>query len=315
MKMRDGKYQYLFGPVPSRRLGISLGVDLMPHKTCSLDCVYCECGKTTCLTIQRDEYTPVDGIKRELAYFLSSCPALDHITFSGSGEPLLHSRIREIILFVKKEFPQYKLALLTNGTLLRDPSVREDIIDIDIVKVSVDTVSEKIFGRLNRPHPKLNIAAVIEGVILFRELFQKQLWIELFLVPGLNDAEAEIKSIKNVLDAIRPDRIHINSIDRPGAEKWVQVIPKERLQKIADYLGDADLIGPKKNYSKDKKNIGDFYQHLLSTIKRRPCTAEDVSKILGTHLSETKRHLEVLSEKGEIEKQEMPRGIFYLIKQ
>ena len=317
MKMMDSKnqeYQYLFGPVPSRRLGVSLGVDLMPHKTCSLDCVYCECGKTTCLTLKRDEYTPVDVIKRELAYFLSTGPVLDHITFSGSGEPLLHSRIREIVCFVKNEFPQYKLALLTNGTLLYDPRVREDITDIDIVKVSVDTVSEKVFVKLNRPHPKLNITTVIDGISSFKELFQKQLWMELFLVPGINDDETEIKSIKTVLKAIHPDRIHVNSLDRPGAEKWVQAVQKEKLKKVADYLGDVDLIGQTKIVVKDKKNIGDFHQHLLSTIKRRPCTAEDVSKILGTHFSETKRRLEVLSKKGEIEKQEMPRGVFYLMK-
>jgi len=314
MGRKHQEYKHLFGPIPSRRLGVSLGVDLMPHKTCSLDCIYCECGKTTCLTLQRDEYTPVDRIKKELDYFLSGDPKLDHITFSGSGEPLLHSRIREIIYFIKNKFPQYKIALLTNGTLLGNPEVREDIIDIDIVKVSVDTVSEDIFVKLNRPHSDLNVKTVIDGLISFKKILKKQLWIEFFLVPGINDGEAEIKSINEVLKSIDPNNIHVNSLDRPGTEKWVQAADKEKLKMVADILGDVGFIGQKEIYPTEKKDIGNFHQHLLSTIKRRPCTADDVSKILGTRFSETKRHLEVLNKKGEIEKQKMPRGVFYMMK-
>jgi wyosine [tRNA(Phe)-imidazoG37] synthetase (radical SAM superfamily) len=307
-------YKYLFGPIPSRRLGVSLGVDLMPHKTCSLDCVYCECGKTTRLTTQRDEYTPVDKIKKELDVFLSSEPVLDHITFSGSGEPLLHNRIQDIIRFVKLNYPQYALALLTNGTLLHDPKVREEIIDIDIVKASVDTISEKTFVALNRPHPDLNAADVIGGLISFREMFQNQFWVELFLVPGMNDTEFEIQSIKMKLKEMNPDRVHINTLDRPGTEKWVQATDKEELKKIAGYFDNVELIGQTNNYSNDKKDIVNFHQHLIATIKRRPCTANDVSKVLGTRFFETKKHLESLNEKGEIEKQEMSRGVFYMMK-
>ena len=119
------EYSYIFGPVPSRRLGISLGVDLMPHKTCTLDCVYCECGKTTRLTMETKAYVPVDRIIDELSRFLSSYPDLDYITFSGSGEPTLHSGIEEIIHFIKKKFPAYKIALLTNGTLFFEPDIRD----------------------------------------------------------------------------------------------------------------------------------------------------------------------------------------------
>jgi wyosine [tRNA(Phe)-imidazoG37] synthetase (radical SAM superfamily) len=314
MKRMPREYKYLFGPVPSRRLGVSLGVDLMPHKTCSLDCVYCECGKTTCLTLQRDEYTPVDRIKKELDNFLSGGPTLDHITFSGSGEPLLHSRIREIVHFIKKEFPQYKLALLTNGTLLSDSEVREDIIDIDIIKVSVDTVSEDIFLKLNRPHSNLDVATVIDGLISFRKIFKNQLWAELFLVPGLNDDETEIASINEILKGIYPEKIHVNTLDRPGTQKWVQAADKETLKTVIANLGNIGLISQKEIPKTEKKDIENFHQHLLSTIKRRPCTVDDVSKILGTRFSETEKHLEILNERGEIEKQAMPRGVFYMIK-
>jgi len=308
------EYKYLFGPVPSRRLGASLGVDLMPHKTCSLDCIYCECGKTTHLTVRRKEYTPVDKVQKELASFLSQKPALDYITFSGSGEPSLHSRINEIVFFLKKEFPQYKLALLSNGTLLHNPEVREDILDIDVVKISIDTVSEDTFVRLNRPHSDLSLENILNGIISFKKIFKKQLWVEVFLVPGINDDNAEIESIKNFIENTHPDRIHVNTLDRPGAEKWVRAADHEKLKRVSDVLGDVTSIKLKEIYPTKEKDIVDFRHHLLSTIKRRPCTADDVSKILGTQLSETKKHLEALSQKGEIEKQKMSRGVFYMLK-
>lgn len=314
MSRKRQAYKYLFGPVPSRRLGLSLGVDLMPHKTCSLDCVYCECGKTTCLTLQREEYTPAHKIKEELDQYLSSGPALDHITFSGSGEPLLHNRIKDIINFLKKEYPQYRIALLTNATLLGDLNVREDIADIDIVKASIDTTSEETFIRLNRPHPDLHIAAIIDSIISFRDMFQHQLWFECFLIPGLNDNENEIESIKMALKEIRPDRIHINSLDRPGSEKWVKAVHKEKLKEIEDYIGHVDSIKQNKYFTSSQKSDEIFHQHLISTIQRRPCTAEDVSKVLGTHFSKTKNYLELLRKRGEIEKYEMPRGVFYIMK-
>jgi wyosine [tRNA(Phe)-imidazoG37] synthetase (radical SAM superfamily) len=264
--------------------------------------------------MQRDEYTPTQKIKEELDQYLSSGPTLDHITFSGSGEPLLHNRINDIICFLNKEYPQYRIALLTNTTLLGDLKVREDIADIDIVKASIDTTSEETFIQLNRPHPDLHIATMIDNLISFREMFQHQLWFEFFLVPGLNDNEDEIKSIKMAIKAIRPDRVHVNSLDRPGSEKWVKAVRQETLKEIEEYMGHVDSVTQRKFVANDKKCDGIFHQHLISTIRRRPCTAEDVSKVLGTHFSETKNYLELLSKKGEIEKYEMPRGIFYIMK-
>lgn len=317
METMSGKrqaYKYLFGPVPSRRLGLSLGVDVMPHKTCSLDCVYCECGKTTCLTVQRDEYTSAHSIKKELDLYLSTGPTLDHITFSGSGEPLLHNRIKDIICFIKKEYPQYRIALLTNATLLGNHDVREDIADIDIVKASIDTTSEETFARLNRPHPNLRIATMIDNLISFREVFQHQLWFEFFLVPGLNDDKDEIQSIKKALKEIRPDRVHVNSLDRPGSEKWVKAVDQETLKEIEDIIGHVDSIKQEKNFADNQNGDKNFHQQLISTIRRRPCTAEDVSKVLGAHFSETENYLELLSKKGDIEKHKMSRGIFYIAK-
>jgi wyosine [tRNA(Phe)-imidazoG37] synthetase (radical SAM superfamily) len=147
------KYKALFGPVPSRRLGISLGVDLVHHKTCSLNCVYCECGATTHLTTKRKEYVSVDQVKSELVDYLSRNKTIDFITFSGSGEPTLNDGIGDVIHFLKSDYPQYNVALLTNSTLFHQLAVRRQIKDADVVMASLDAASEAQFRQVNRPHP------------------------------------------------------------------------------------------------------------------------------------------------------------------
>lgn len=300
--MHNISYKYIFGPVPSRRLGTSLGVDLMPHKTCSLNCVYCECGKTTHLTLKRKEYVPVSMVQQELKDFLSHKPKLDFITFSGSGEPTLHNGIGKIIHFLKSNYPQYKIALLTNGTLFYDSNVIKQILNADVVKVSLDAASEKNFININKPHPKLNLSKIIEGLILLRKQFSQQLWIEVFLVTGFNDNEAELKGIKKIINLINPDKIHINTLDRPGAEKWIKPVDKQTLLDAAEYLGEAEIIKRDASQQNDKIiETGNFNDILLSTLKRRPCTAEDISKILNISSDKTCKLIDALIQNGKIE--------------
>jgi len=312
-KKQDIGYRNIFGPVPSRRLGLSLGVDLVPHKTCTLDCVYCECGKTTHLTIKRKEYVALKQIRTELDAFLSRNPALDFITFSGAGEPTLHSGLGAIVRYLKTAYPQHKLALLTNGTLLDSSSIRREISILDVVKVSLDAVSENNFKRINRPHPGLDLACLTDGLIAFRKEFAKQLWVEVFVVPGCNDSEVELKEIKNILNALEPDRIQLNTLDRPGTEPWVKPAGKKALTDIASYLYNAEIITHSKPEQNGHIGSNNYYESLLATIKRRPCTAEDVARVLGIDISEARRHLYDLTKKGVIEKKEMPRGIFYIV--
>jgi len=264
--------------------------------------------------LQRRAYTPVARIREELSHFLANDPALDYITFSGAGEPLLHSHIEEIVSFLKHDFPQYKIALLTNGTLLSVPNIVEEIQEIDVVKVSVDALSEDIFTKINRPHAEVNIARMIDGLISFAEARKNQLWIEIFLIPGVNDTTAEMGSIKKVLEQAHPDRIHLNTIDRPGTEKWIPTADEKTLQRVSDILGTVCRVEQPYTRSRQKKDSENFRQLLLSTIKRRPCTVDDISKILGMHISEIKIQLESLDKKGVIEKREMPRGLFYTMK-
>ena len=185
-------YQYLFGPVPSRRLGISLGIDLVPMKTCSLNCIYCECGSTTNLTLARREYVPLAEVKAEFLHYMSNHPKPDYITFSGSGEPTLNSFIGEAIHFIGSHETGIPVAVLTNGTLLFDSQVRDELKPASVVMPSLDAATDKVFVKINRPHPRLPVERMIDGLVQFRKEFQGQIWLEIFIVPGINDTEPEL---------------------------------------------------------------------------------------------------------------------------
>ncbi len=306
-------YRYLFGPIPSRRLGKSLGVDLVPHKTCTLNCIYCECGRTTRLTLKKDVYTPIGQIKKELTDFLADDPKLDFITFSGGGEPTLNSGLGEIVYYLKSEYPKYKVALLTNGTLLHLPEVRKQVLEVDLIIASLDAASKKIFSKINRPHPDLNLSQIINGLITLKEEFNHLFWVEVFLVPGVNDQKDELSKLKQVLNLIQPDNVHLNTLDRPGAESWVVPAEKKSLVEIAKYLHHADMICDHPPEQKGHFCEEGLYERLLSTIRRRPCTGEDISQILGIRLNEVIERLDALKKDGAIKKIVMPRGVFYTI--
>ncbi|TSA23798.1 radical SAM protein [bacterium] len=310
------KYKHLFGPVPSRRLGLSLGIDPIPYKTCSFDCVYCECGATTNLTSTRKEYIPVDEIISELDSFLSNNPTLDYITFSGSGEPTLNIGIERIITFLKKKFPQYKIAVLTNSSLFSDPEVRKELLLADVIMPSLDAVSYNISQKINRPVNGIRPVDIIQGLISFRREFPGKIWLEIFIIPGINDTDEEIEKFHTVLKKINPDLIQLNSIDRPGTENWVVPADEETLVKIKkkfEYLPVVTIS----NYQKREKVKSYNFKiedAILATISRRPCTADDLSEILDIHLAELNKYLDALHEKDMIEAVKRPRGLFFRAK-
>ncbi|MCD6328936.1 MAG: radical SAM protein [Candidatus Cloacimonetes bacterium] len=307
------KYKHLFGPVPSRRLGLSLGIDPVPYKTCSFDCVYCECGATTKLTAARNEYIPVDEIISELDSFLSSNPTLDYITFSGSGEPTLNIVIGRVLSYLKKNFSQYKIAVLTNSSLFSDPEVREELLLADVIMPSLDAVSENVFQKINRPASGINISEIINGLIDFRKEFSGKIWLEIFIITGINDTDEEIEKLHAVLNKINPDLIQLNSLDRPGTENWVVPADEETLEKFKKKFADLPVVTIS-NYQ-NREKIGSYNlkieDAILSTISRRPCTAEDLSEILDIHIAELNKYLDTLHENGRIEAVKKPRGIFF----
>ncbi|MDY6915022.1 MAG: radical SAM protein [Candidatus Cloacimonadota bacterium] len=307
-------YKHLFGPVPSRRLGISLGVDLVPHKVCSLNCVYCEVGATTNLTITRKEYVSSDEVIAELKNFLHNKPNLDYITFSGAGEPTLNSQLGTIIDFIKESYPQYKLSLLTNGTLFYDKVVRKESGKVDIVLPSLDAVRPESFLKINRPNPSLNIEKIIDGLIRFRkENPTTTMWLELFIVQGINDSELEIEQIKQVLTQISPDRIQLNTLDRPGTASWVKAASTQQLLEIKQKLDPlpTEIIAKFKSARKYRSYNQDIEKTILETISRRPCTDKDLCEILGLHINELNKYLQQLQKENKIKSERLERGVFF----
>ncbi|ABN57073.1 MULTISPECIES: radical SAM protein [Methanoculleus] len=305
-------YRYLFGPVPSRRLGISLGIDLVPHKTCTFDCVYCECGRTTDLTCERREYVPTDRVIAELDDFLAKAPELDYVTFAGSGEPTLHSGIGEIISFIKDRYPRYRVAVLTNSALFTDPDVRAALMPADLVVPSLDAVSEEVFSKINRPCRGITAEQVLEGLLDFAREYTGEVWLEIFIVPGVNDTEKELRLLKDAVIAIEPDRVQVNTLDRPGTENWVRPASPEAIERIAAMLGgNAGAIGVAyagRTLPPESEDIGET---ILATIRRRPCTPRDLATLLGIRPTEVAKHLRVLEARGLIEPVEEERGVFY----
>lgn len=306
-------YKYLFGPVPSRRLGISLGVDLIPKKVCSLDCVYCEVGKTTKLTIERKEYILYDKVVIELMHYFENNPDPDYITFSGSGEPTLNSRIGDVLQFIKQNKPNVPVAVLTNGTLLNDKKVQEELKDADIVLPSLDAATEATFQKINRPALQLTVEKYIEGLVDFRKDFAGRIWLEIFILQKYNYSDNELLELKKAIDKIKPDLIQLNTLDRPGTLLNLHSATKEELKRIIDFwdLNNVEIIAA----APQRKNIqsyrNDIETAILETISRRPCTIDDLMEILGMHINEINKYLDVLEAENKIESVCQKRGVFY----
>lgn len=307
-------YTYLFGPVPSRRLGMSLGIDIIPKKVCSLNCVYCEVGETTKLTTERKAYIHYSKIEAELHQFFKSNTDPDFFTFSGYGEPTLNTNIGQLIHFLKEKKPEIPIAVLTNGTLLYDKALQKEILDADIVLPSLDAVSENIFRKINRPADNLTTDKHIRSLIDFREIYKGEIWLEIFILPGYNDAVKEIAKFKYALDLIRPDKIQLNTLDRPGLLKDLKPATIDQLNTIAEQLGDKAEIIASAAYRKENKAFNeDIESIIIQTISRRPCTLQDLEEITGVHLNEINKYLDVLENEHKIKSKHHERGVFYQI--
>jgi wyosine [tRNA(Phe)-imidazoG37] synthetase (radical SAM superfamily) len=306
-------YKYIFGPVPSRRLGMSLGVDLVPHKVCSLDCVYCECGSTTNLTIDRKEYIPYEKVTKELAHYFKNNPDPDYITFSGSGEPTLNSRIGDVLRFTKENKPNVPVAVLTNGTLLSIQSVRNELMDADVVLPSLDAASENSFRKINRPSSKLSINRYLKGLCDFREEYAGKIWLEVFIIPGYNDSIEDLSLLKEVFIKTQPDIIQLNTIDRPGTVEDLRPASRNELKRIVDFwkLDNVEIIAAAINRKKIPAYREDTETAILETIYRRPCTVSDLAQILGRNKNEVNKYLDVLEAENKIKSKRQKRGLFY----
>jgi wyosine [tRNA(Phe)-imidazoG37] synthetase (radical SAM superfamily) len=293
--------KYVFGPVPSRRLGRSLGVDLVPYKTCTFDCIYCDLGRTTRKTALRQSYVTPEEVRREMEITLSLLDRRpDYITLSGSGEPTLNQNVGEIIHTIK-DLTSIPLAVLTNGSLLSIEAVREDLIEADVVLPSLDAVTPFIFEAINRPHLSLRVEDIISGLVQFRKNFRGQIWLEIVFCRGFNDEMQEITKLRGVIEKIQPDRVQLNTPVRPPAEEFAYPLTTSQLEEIRKKWGDkAEIISEfaaplGEGFASDKS------AEIIQLIRRRPCTAEDISKALGLHIDEVVKYLNILQKKGAVQ--------------
>lgn len=303
---------YIFGPVPSRRLGFSLGVDLIPFKTCTLNCIYCQLEKTTRKTVKRKEYIDSRKILAELGEVVSSSRKIDYITLSGSGEPTLSSKIGEIIWKIK-EMTSIPVAVLTNGTLLTDKILREELVSADLVIPSLDAATQKTFSKINRPHSSLNIDTIIDGMVNFRKMYRGKIWLEIMLVRGVNDNDKELLALKEAIRKIEPDKIQLNTPVRPPQEKWVEVLSSEKLLEIKEFLGDKCEIIVEFKRKGNKAYLKNVENEILILISRRPVTCKDISSSLGLHINEVVKYVESMEKEKKITSQ-IYRGKRYFAK-
>ncbi len=309
-------YKHLFGPVPSRRLGMSLGIDLIPKKVCSLNCVYCEVGKTTKLTLDRMEYVKYDQVITELKQFMSNKPKIDYITFSGSGEPTLNSRIGDVLNFIKKKYPTVKTAILSNGTLFSNPKLRTELLQADVILPSLDAASQSVFEKIDRPHSTLKIETYIQGLIDLRKEYKGKIWLEIFLLKDYNDSKEELDLLKKAILKINPDSIQLNTLDRPGTVADIVPLSINVLQEIIDYwnLPNVEIISSTLERTSIDSYSGDIETAIMETIARRPCTLEDLHRFLGIHVNEINKYLGTLEANDKIETVQLVRGVFYELK-
>jgi wyosine [tRNA(Phe)-imidazoG37] synthetase (radical SAM superfamily) len=312
--------KYLFGPVNSRRLGLSLGIDIMPPKVCNYNCIYCEVGATSRLTCDRHEYVDTVAVLAEVDDFIRNKEAIrppDVYTVTGSGEPTLHSGIGRIIRLLKAKTAR-PVAVLTNGSLLHLAEVREALAAADIVVPSLDAARPESFRRVNRPARCVDLDAAIAGLQLFRREFSGQFWLEILLVKDINDSKADIVALQDVIRMIVPDRIQLHTVARPPLENYAQPVNRTVLAEIATQLGDG-YGGPVEMPTDfvarvEKSNTPAGAQEILEMVRRRPCTAVDVGAALGFSPVSARRLLEQMEIVGQVQAKDHDGHKYYQVK-
>ena len=283
----------MYGPVPSRRLGLSLGIDIVPFKLCTLDCVYCQLGRTTEKTIERSDFAPVNDVLAELKNKLSEGLEADFVTISGSGEPTLHLRLGEIVDEIKK-ITDIPVAIITNSTLLYRPDVRADCAKADVVVPSLDAGDEQTFHKINRPHKDISIEKVISGLCAFRSEYTGQIWLEVFVIDGFNTNTEQLSKIKEAVERICPNKIQLNTAVRPTSEAGIKRLNAEQLNYIAAQVGQKCEVVADFPPTCTTKNIDNKAKDVLSMLKRRPCSVNDICSSLGINPNEALKYISYL---------------------
>jgi wyosine [tRNA(Phe)-imidazoG37] synthetase (radical SAM superfamily) len=303
--------QYVFGPVPSRRLGFSLGVDIIPAKYCCFDCIYCQIGKTTNIEMTRKSFVDTYKIVDEITDAVNKTENIDHITFSGSGEPTLNADLGTMIEEVK-ERTDIPVSVITNGALLYLDDVRKDLMSADVVLPSLDAASEDIFRYINRPHSLIGLDTIIRGLSLLRNEYQGKIWLEVMLIKNVNDTREELKKLKEIVSQLSVDKLQLNTVTRPPNEETTGRLTRDDLEKACEYLGEPCEIICNFQKSVERNDQGDWSQKILEILARRSLTLDDIVKITGMSFTEAKSRLKMLENKGQIKSYFFDDNIFYV---
>lgn len=300
---------FVYGPVTSRRLGLSLGINLVPEKTCSFNCIYCQCGCTTNLTVTRQPYFPVEEIINQIRLAVKR-KRVDYLTFSGKGEPTLNKNIGKIITILKKEF-SIPIAVITNTSLLTEPKVRRALYQADLVVPTLSAADQRIFKKLHRPHPSLFIKDIIRGLKIFRRYYQGKIWIEVMIVKDVNDAPDHLARLRQIIYELRPDLVHLNTVVRPPAEVYARPVSYDDLIQIQMLFGPGTEIAAYSLKRSPKKFLGNPEEAIIAITRNRPVTDNDLIKALNISPETLKRTIPRLLKKGKITKVNFQGEIFY----
>ena len=304
--------EFVFGPVPSRRLGLSLGVDIIPWKYCNFDCIYCQVGRTTNKEIKRTSFFDRESIVREIEERVRGGGRIDFITFSGSGEPTLNSDLGWLIREVKKRIPSIPVAVITNSSLLLDEQVREELTMADVVLPSLDAASEDIFRYINRPHMKIELKDIIEGLQTFTRNYPGKVWLEIMVVKGINDEIEELEKFKEIIKTLKVDKIQLNTVVRPPADEFVEGVDEDELEEIRDFLGEKCEIICVFNKALPPDFDGMGEKKILEILKRRPLTLEEASRLSGMPIRQTKDKLKRWEREGIIKSFCLSDVVYYV---
>ncbi len=308
------KNKFLYGPVPSRRLGLSLGIDIVNDNLCSYDCVYCQLGRTKKKTLDRKPYLPVEPIIKELVEKLNSRVSVDYITLAGSGEPILNSNIGILIHEIKKH-TAIPVAVITNGSQLSDKQVQIDLLEADLVLPSLDAHDQAGFEQINRPHHDIRFETMLKGLIDFSSKFKGEIRLEILILDGVNDTEADALLFKQLTEKISPERIQINTAMRPPAEPSARQASQDSLNKFCSVLGSsAEVIASFKG-KETAKGKSDIKKEIQNILARRPCTVDDLASGLQVDKEEVVKQVESLVRENKILKADENGRIYYQVNQ
>ncbi|KPJ98772.1 MAG: hypothetical protein AMJ60_07225 [Desulfobacterales bacterium SG8_35] len=311
--------KHLFGPVNSRRLGLSQGIDLLPPKTCNFNCIYCEINKAPQLSCERGEHVPTEKIIAEIDGLLQDearVRDLDVFTITASGEPTLHTGIGAIIRHIKEKTAK-PVAILTNGSQLHLKEVRDDLLAADIVIPSLDAARPESFRRVNRPAKcSADLETIIQGIADFSRQFSGEVWLEILLVENINDTPEDIAALKNAIGRIRPTRVQLNTVARPPFESFAKPLTRKRMEEVKmeiakGYDGPVDILaGSKDNEISDSGKGREDTSEAISADKageeiiemllRRPCTATDIAATLHMDAEHAAKILQDMEKSGSL---------------